>query len=68
MRPQRATRRDLEEALKLAVGLLAPLEPGDSRAVSNEFVALAAVQCGMATDDVMQVIRDGIRKLEEYNA
>jgi hypothetical protein len=35
--------RDLRRALQLAVRMLAPYEPGDSRAVSDEFVALAAV-------------------------
>ena len=49
----------LRQALKLAVDMLAPYEPGDSRAVSNEFVALAALLTGLNPDEeraVMDVI------------
>lgn len=50
----------LKEALSLAVQMLFPYEPGDSRAVSDEFVALAAVDCGLADDKCMKVIRDSL--------
>ena len=46
-----------QEALRLAVDMLAPLEPPDSRAVSDEFVALASVVTGDDTCEVMGVIR-----------
>lgn len=46
----------LEAGLRLAVRLLTPHEPSDSRAVSNEFVALAALSSGDTSDDVMTVI------------
>jgi hypothetical protein len=36
---------DLELALDLALNQLSEFEPGDSRAVSNEFVAMAAIRC-----------------------
>lgn len=36
---------DLELALDLALNWLGEQEPGDSRAVSNEFVAMAAIRC-----------------------
>lgn len=52
----RPTMEELNRALSLAVNLLAPLEPGDSRAVSNEFVALASVSTGDASPEVMAVI------------
>lgn len=50
-------RDQLREALTLAVNLLAVNEPGDSRAVSDEFVALAAVSTGDASREVMAIIR-----------
>lgn len=37
----------LEAALNLALEILVKFEPGDSRAVSNEFVAMAAVACNL---------------------
>lgn len=55
-----ATREQLKKALTLAVNMLAHYEPGDSRAVSNEFVALAAVQCDLVDDAVMKVIEDAL--------
>ncbi len=36
---------DLELALDYALGVLVKFEPPDSRAVSNEFVAMAAIRC-----------------------
>lgn len=46
----------VEAALRLAVEMLAPYEPGDSRAASNEFVALAAISCGVDDDECHKVI------------
>ncbi|WP_156433895.1 hypothetical protein [Bradyrhizobium retamae] len=46
----------LKRALVLAVDMLAANEPGDSRAVSNEFVALAAVSTGDTSPEVMAII------------
>jgi hypothetical protein len=68
METELATLRDdnarLREAIALAVGMLAQDEPGDSRAVSNEFVALAAVECGIANDDDWAVIRAALAPQE----
>lgn len=47
----------VKEALDLAVNIIMAGEPGDSRAVSDEAVALAAVACGDTSDAVMKVIR-----------
>jgi hypothetical protein len=52
----------LQAALDLALSWLAPHEPGDSRAVSPEFVAMAAVASGAADDACMTVIHDALRK------
>ena len=43
---------DVRLALDLALAWLAPNEPGDSRAVSNEFVAMYAIQCGLTDNRV----------------
>lgn len=55
----------LREALGLALMWLEPHEPPDSRAVSNEFVAMAAIHAGL-TDNVgecMEIIRAEIARL-----
>jgi hypothetical protein len=49
--------RVLEEALTCAVNVWAPLEPGDSRAVSDEFVAVAAVSSGHDNPQCHEIIR-----------
>lgn len=54
------TYNELQTALKLAVAMLAHTEPGDSRAVSDEFVALCSVSCGDSSGEVMPVIRRGL--------
>ena len=41
---------DLQLALDVALSWLTPYEPGDSRAVSDGFVAMAAIACNL--DDV----------------
>jgi hypothetical protein len=47
----------LKKALNLAVNMVMENEPGDSRAVSNEAVALAAVACGLPmTPETTRVI------------
>jgi hypothetical protein len=48
---------EVREALNLAVNMIMAGEPGDSRAVSDEAVALAAVACGDTSEAVMKVIR-----------
>lgn len=52
----KATYDQLKSALKLANLMLFVHEPPDSRAVSNEFVALAAVECDEVNDEVMHII------------
>jgi len=52
--------RDLSDALNLALAWLVQYEPGDSRAVSNEFVAMAAVLCDNSDDDCRSVIASAI--------
>lgn len=54
----------VREALELALGILGRMEPGDSRAVSNEFVAMAAVASGDTSDRVMAVIRSAKARME----
>lgn len=51
------TKTPLQEALDLAVNIIMANEPGDSRAVSDEAVALASVACGDTSEPVMSVIR-----------
>ena len=47
----------------MALGLLARLEPPDSRAVSNEFVAMATVLVGIDTEESWRVIDDALAAL-----
>jgi len=54
--PQKPTYDELQLSLNVAVGLLSELEPGDSRAVSDIFVALAAVVCGVSDATCIQAI------------
>lgn len=53
---------NLKLGLDLAIAMLAPHEPPDSRAVSDEFVALAALSTGDDCIAVMQIINDGIAR------
>ncbi|WP_316169434.1 hypothetical protein [Bradyrhizobium sp. SZCCHNRI1058] len=57
----------MKRALALAVEMLAVYEPGDSRAVSTEFVALAAVLTGDISPEVMAII-DAPRDPASFNA
>jgi hypothetical protein len=41
---------ELQAALDLALAWLTPFEPGDSRAVSDEFFAMAAIACEVSGD------------------
>jgi hypothetical protein len=50
------TVEQLRRGLSLALKMLEPHEPPDSRAVSDEFVALAVLESGDASDVVMAVI------------
>lgn len=53
---------ELKQALDLAVCMIMKHEPGDSRAVSNEAVALCAVSCGDTSEAVMKVIHDALER------
>lgn len=55
-----AQRAPIQEALELAVNIIMASEPGDSRGVSNEAVALAAVSIGDTSAPVMKVIRNAL--------
>ena len=55
----------LTEALGLALKYLAAHEPGDSRAVSDEFVAMAAIHAGLGSDEAMAVIRAALSATTE---
>lgn len=62
IRVERPSKReeDLEEALDLALRMLVKYEPEDSRAVSDEYVAMAALISGIEPNepgDEMQIIR-----------
>jgi hypothetical protein len=52
----------MAKALDLALCILIKSEPPDSRAVSDEFVAMAAVASGDHSDRVMVVIDDALAK------
>jgi hypothetical protein len=52
---------NLLKGLRLAIVRLACMEPGDSRAVSSEFVALAALSSGDQSPAVMDVIERSLR-------
>lgn len=47
---------ELEAGLTCAMNVWGPLEPGDSRAVSNEYVAVAAILCGLGNDEGRAII------------
>lgn len=56
LREETAPSSDLRRGLKLALEMLARHEPGDSRAVSDEFVALAALAADQSDPEVMACI------------
>lgn len=47
---------DLQQALTLALALLGQMEPTDARAVSDEFVAMAAAQAGIQNQEGRDII------------
>ena len=57
---------DLELALSWALGVLIQFEPGDSRAVSNEFVAAAALQgqCGNERQECRDILTQALAQVE----
>jgi hypothetical protein len=54
----------LYKALSVATDMLAPFEPKDSRAVSDEFVALAAIVCKVDDQKVWDVIDTAYKRLK----
>jgi hypothetical protein len=58
----------IEKALMCAVNMLSVYEPPDSRAVSDEFVALAAVASGDTSERVMTVIEGALARQAECGA
>lgn len=56
---------DRAQALRLAVEYLGRQEPGDSRAVSNEFVAMAAASCGIQNEEGRAIIAAELARLEK---
>ena len=57
------TIEQLRRGLRLAVNMLSLHEPPDSRAVSDEFVALAAMDCGSVSGRVMDVIEAALSRI-----
>ena len=55
-------RADLKaSALELALLILWELEPGDSRAVSDEFVAMSVISCDVCdADNCLKIIHESI--------
>ena len=51
----------LEAALELALLILEAREPQDSRAVSDEFVAMAAVLAECANESALTLIEEGLK-------
>lgn len=50
----------VELALQLALNWLIKYEPPDSRAVSNEFVAMAAISCGCDNEKCIEIIQNAL--------
>lgn len=55
---------DVKEALNLALIILGRDEPSDSRAVSNEYVAMISAGTGGHNDECRQIIRNAISRLD----
>lgn len=53
--------------LSFAAGLIMTHEPGDSRAVSDWAVAIAAAAAGDTGDHVMAVVRDASAKMQSHH-
>ena len=58
----------LESALGLALHILGAQEPPDSRAVSDEFVAMASVLAGCESAAAMEIIAAGMNIPREYTS
>lgn len=58
----------IQKALRLAVNALSLYEPPDSRACSDEFVALAAVDAGDTSEPVVAVIDAALARQAERGA
>lgn len=56
----------LESALNLALHILGAQEPPDSRAVSDEFVAMSSVLAGCENTNAMKIIDEGMNIPREY--
>lgn len=54
----------MRQALTLALARLEPLEPGDSRAVSDEFVAMAAIVAGIGNKKGDEIIEAALATLQ----
>lgn len=55
----------LEDALELALIRLGKGEPGDSRAVSNEFIAMMVIQCNLADQTESRAIIAAAKEREK---
>jgi len=58
---------ELSGALELALAILIKLEPPDSRAVSDHFVAMAAIHAGgdIVSDAARQIVKDMLEKIKQ---
>lgn len=56
------TNSELRRALALALTYVEHLEPPDSRAVSDEFVAMAAMIHGDTSDEAVAIIDSAMRE------
>lgn len=55
--------KDLELALDVALAWRIKLEPIDSRAVSNEFVAMASIRADLTNDECRQILTEEMSRL-----
>jgi len=55
---------DVQRALELALCILAKLEPRDSRAVSNEYVAMASAGTSHHNDLSRKIILEALERFE----
>ena len=52
-------------ALDVALNILIKFEPGDSRAVSDEFVAMASVAAGITNEQCIEILNKAIANVQE---
>lgn len=69
-RAENAERRglELEAALTLALDALGLLEPTDSRAVSDQYVAMSAICCGVEAEGSLPIVLEELDRRENPNA